>query len=102
MELNGFLDIALKYGIWCACFLALALYTLKHYESLVKETKADSKEREEMLRKENDEREIRYINTINNLTDKVSNEIHIIDEKVDKVQENVNNIQKEVSNLKKG
>ncbi len=101
MEISNFLDIAFKYGVWCACFLALALYTLKHYEGLVKETKEDSKKREEELKKENNDREIRYINTINNLTEKVSNEIHIIDEKVDKVQENVNDIQREVLKIKR-
>ena len=87
MELNGFLDIALKYGIWCACFLGLALYTLKHYEALVKETKEDAKKREEDLKTENDNREKRYIDTINNLTDKVYNKIDVIDVKVDKIKE---------------
>lgn len=94
MDINGFLDVALKYGIWCACFLALALYTLKHYEKLVKETKEDSEKREESLKTENDNREKRYIETINNLTDKVYNKIDVIDVKVDKIQEEVSNIKK--------
>ena len=94
MEINGFIDLALKYGIWCACFLALALYTLKHYENLVKETKEDSQKREEELKKENNDREIRYINTINNITDKVYDKIDIIDVKVDKIQEQVSNFKK--------
>lgn len=93
MEFTNFLDLSLRYGIWCACFLALALYTLKHYEKLVKETKEDSKQREEQLRKENDDREIRYINTINNLTDKVYNKIDVIDEKVDKIQEKIDRME---------
>lgn len=93
MEFTNFLDLALRYGIWCACFLALALYTLKHYEKLVKETKEDSKQREKQLRKENDDREIRYINTINNLTDKVYNKIDVIDEKVDKIQEKIDRME---------
>lgn len=89
MDFNEFIDIALKYGIWCACFLALALYTLKHYEKLVKETKEESIKREESLKKENNDRELRYINTINNLTEKVDNKIDVIDKKVDKIQEEV-------------
>lgn len=94
MDFNVFIDIALKYGIWCACFLALALYTLKHYEKLVKETKEDSQKREEALKKENDDREKRYIETINNITNKVYNKIDVIDIKVDKIQEEVLNIKK--------
>lgn len=78
MEIGNFLDIALKYGIWCACFLALALYVLKHYETLYKDTKA-----------ENNARELRYIDTINNITEKVNNKIDKIDVKVDKIQEEV-------------
>lgn len=92
MEISAFMDIALKYGIWCACFLALALYTLKHYEKLVKETKQESLTREESLKKENNDRELRYINTINNLTEKVDNKIDVIDKKVDKIQEEVSEI----------
>lgn len=89
MGIAEFMDVALKYGIWCACFLALALYTLKHYEKLVKETKEESIKREESLKKENNDRELRYINTINNLTEKVDNKIDVIDKKVDKIQEEV-------------
>lgn len=95
MDVSGFLDIALKYGIWCACFLALSLYTLKHYETLVKETKEDSKKREEELKKENNDRELRYISTINNITDKVYNKIDVIEVKVDKIQEQVADFKKE-------
>lgn len=95
MEFNGFLDIALKYGIWCACFLGLALYTLKHYETLVKETKQDAEKREEDLKKENNDREMRYIQTINNITDKVYNKIDVIEIKVDKIQEEVSNFKEE-------
>lgn len=49
--MDNFITIASQYGIWCACFLALAIYTIKHYEKLVKETKEDSKKREEDLKK---------------------------------------------------
>lgn len=94
MEVNNFLDIALKYGIWCACFLWLTLYILKHYEKLVKETKEDSIKREDSLKKENNDRELRYINTINNLTEKVDNKIDVIDKKVDKIQEEVSCIKR--------
>ncbi|MBQ3408899.1 MAG: hypothetical protein IJH12_06835 [Clostridia bacterium] len=94
MGFTEFIDIALKYGIWCACFLALALYTLKHYEKLVKETKEESIKREESLKKENNDRELRYINTINNLTEKVDNKINVIDKKVDKIQEEVSCIKR--------
>lgn len=93
MEFTNFIDFASKVGIWCACFLILAVYTLKHYEKLVKETKEDSKQREDQLRKENDDREIRYINTINNLTNKVYNQINVIDEKVDKIQEKIDRME---------
>ena len=51
MEFTNFIDFASKVGIWCACFLILAVYTLKHYEKLVQETKEDSKAREESLKK---------------------------------------------------
>lgn len=87
--MNDILNIAGQYGIWCACFLGLALYTLKHYEKLVIETKEDSKTREEQFKKENNDREIRYINTINNITEKVNDKIDKIDIKVDKIQEEV-------------
>ena len=89
MGVSEFMDIALKYGIWCACFLALALYTLKHYEKLVKETKEESIKREEDLKKENNDRELRYINTINNLTEKVDSKIDVLNIKMDKIQEEV-------------
>ena len=95
MGLTEFMDIALKYGIWCACFLALALYTLKHYEKLVKETKEESLKREEALKEENNNRELRYINTINNLTDKVDNKIDGIDRKVDKIQDEISDLKRE-------
>ena len=85
--MNDFLNLAGQYGIWCACFLGLSLYTLKHYEKLVKETKEDSINREEQLKKENNDREIRYINTINNITEKVNDKIDKIDVKVDRIQE---------------
>ena len=88
--MDNFITIASQYGIWCACFLALAIYTIKHYEKLVKETKEDSKQREEDLKKENNDRELRYINTINNIT-----EIKKIDSKVDKIQEEVSCLQEE-------
>lgn len=93
--MENFLTLAGQYGIWCACFLALALYTLRHYEKLVKETKEDSKKREEDLKTENNNRELRYIDTINNLTEKVHNEITKIDIKVDKIQEEVSNLKEE-------
>lgn len=94
MDFNGFVDISLKYGIWCACFLALALYTLKHYEALVKETKEESIKREEDLKKENNDRELRYINTINNLTEKVDSKIDVLNIKMDKIQEEVSCIKR--------
>lgn len=94
MGVNEFLDIALKYGIWCACFLALAFYVLKHYEKLVKDTKEESIKREEALKEENNNRELRYINTINNLTEKVDNKIDVIHQKVDKIQEEVSEIKR--------
>lgn len=93
--MDNFITIASQYGIWCACFLALAIYTIKHYEKLVKETKEDSKKREENLKKENNDRELRYINTINNITEKVHTEIKKIDSKVDKIQEEVSCLQEE-------
>lgn len=87
--MNDILNIAGQYGIWCALLVWLSMYTLKHYEKLVKETKEDSINREEQLKKENNDREIRYINTINNITEKVNDKIDKIDVKVDKIQEEV-------------
>lgn len=95
MEYTNFIDLAFKYGIWCACFLVLGIYTIKHYESLVKETKEDSRQREEALKKENNDREIRYIQTINNITNKLDNKIDVIDVKVDKIQVEVSELKKE-------
>lgn len=89
MDINNFIEFAKNVGIWAALFIFLLIYVFKQNEKREEINKKDAKEREDILRKENNDRELRYISTIDNLTEKVYNKIENIDHKVDIIEEKI-------------
>lgn len=93
-----FLELVKNVGIWAALFIILLIYVFKQNEKREERNKLDAKEREDILRKENNDRELRYISTIDNITEKVYNKIDVIDVKVDKIQEEVSDLKRKEGN----
>lgn len=89
MDINVFIEFVKNVGIWAALFIFLLVYVFKQNEKREEINKKDAKEREDILRKENNDRELRYISTIDNLTEKVYNKIENIDHKVDIIEEKI-------------
>lgn len=96
--MDAFLELVKNVGIWAALFIILLIYVFKQNEKREERNKNDAKEREDILRKENNDRELRYISTIDNITEKVYNKIDVIDVKVDKIQKEVSDLKKKEGN----
>lgn len=96
--MDVFLELVRNVGIWAALFIILLVYVFKQNEKREERNKVDAKEREDILRKENNDRELRYISTIDNITEKVYNKIDVIDVKVDKIQEEVSDLKRKEGN----
>lgn len=78
MDINAFIEFSKNVGIWAALFICLLVYVFKQ-----------NKDREDILRKDNNDRELRYISTIDNITEKVYNKIENIGHKVDIIEEKI-------------
>lgn len=78
-----------EYGLLGAGIIALALY----FKNINDRVMNESKEREEKLMAQNEQRELRFIDTINNITQDVSN-------RMDNIESDVTNIKTDINEIK--